>query len=140
MSMRFGQQNPAEAVVPPPTPPTQEQSQRMAVMEKARDGLHRAVNGYRALLGETRLAAARTQKERDLQMEVFGNLNTFAGELNIRSAEEGTMALAITALNSVLVNKDELNDLKFQNYQLHKRIAKLESESKEVVAKTAPEV
>lgn len=133
MNMRFGQQNPADMPPPPaPPPPTPEQATRMANVEKSRDKLHRSVNSYRALLKETKLPEAMTQKDKDQQMQVFAQLNEFAGELNSKNAEEGTMALAITALNSVLVMRDEINNLKFQNLMLHRKI---ESLGKELAAK-----
>lgn len=128
MNMRFGKQNPAERMPPPPPQPTPEQATRVADVEKSRDRLHRAVNAYRGILKETKLPDAFTQKDRDQQMKVFADLNEYAGELNSKNAEEGTMALAITALNSALVVRDEVNNLKFQNMMLHKKIAQLEKD------------
>jgi len=136
MNMRFGQHNPAEAVAPTEAPVTQAQAQRVAGIEKARNDLHGAVNAYRVLLNETRLSSAKTQKDTDQQMSVFSRLNEHAGTLNTKNAEEGTMVLSITALNSILLLRDEVNNLKFQNLMLHKKIAKLE----EVAAKAPAEL
>jgi len=128
MNMRFGQQNPAEMVPPPPPPPSPEQAARVANVEKSRDKLHRAINSYRGMLKETRLPQALTQKDKDAQMQVFAQLNEYAGDLNSKNAEEGTMSLTITALNSIFILRDELNLLKFQNLMLHKKIEGLEAE------------
>lgn len=70
-------------------------------------------------------------------MEVFSIMNNSAGELETLNVGEGFMALAITALNSVLYLRDEINTLRFQNFMLNKKIEELSlSVSKSVEIKT----
>ncbi len=58
-------------------------------------------------------------------MQMFADLNHFATELELVNVGEGFMTLAITALNSVILIHDEINELKFQNYMLHKKVVEL---------------
>lgn len=127
---RSGKQDQERA---PPPPPTQDQAKRVNRLEVAREALHAAVNGYRGLLRDKTLSSNRTEKDRDAQMNVFVSLNKGAGDLETENAGEGLLVLAITALNSVILLKDELNIVRYDQAMLYKKFLALEA-----TVKTAP--
>jgi hypothetical protein len=114
---------------PPPPPPTQEQAKQVNKLEKARDNLHNALAAYRSLLKDTTLSDNKGHKEKTLQMQVFSDLNQMAGDLEVLNMGEGLLSLTITSLNSILTLRDEINQLRFQNFMLNKKLNKYMEES-----------
>lgn len=96
-------------------------------IEDVRDELYRGVSEYRALFADKRLPDNRSPKDKEYRSNLFAKLNDLAGELNNYNLPEGTTALAITALNQVLMMRDEMNKLEYQNAVLNKKIKDLES-------------
>ena len=121
MTDRVGNMNRPPVIDPAQVP-------RVNSLERARDNLHRAINQYRVQLKTTTLAENRTAKEREEQNQVFKNINKYAGDLEQQNAGEGVLTLCISSLNSILLVRDDINALKFQNVMLHKEIEKLRCE------------
>jgi hypothetical protein len=91
-------------------------------LEKARTALQTAVLEYKELLQKTQLAANRSTDENRTRHKIIVDMHDLAGQLEFVNAGEGLMTLCITALHSNLLLKDEINDLKFQNAVLNKRL------------------
>lgn len=125
---------------PAPAPATQEQAKRVNKLEKSREALHLAVSGYRALLLDKTLARNRLEADRANQMRIFSELNRTAGELEGDNLGEGLMSLAITALNSIINVKDEVNNLRYEQAMLYKKIVALEAAAIPVEPPAAPQV
>lgn len=105
--------------------PTQEHARQANKVEKARNSLHVAIDKYRKILKDSTLPKNKDKQSKEHQMQMFSDINHFATELELINVGEGFMTLAITALNSIVVMHDEINELKFQNYMLHKKILEL---------------
>lgn len=106
---------------------TQEQAEKSAAIGRIKDRFSQSVLEYRGLLKDTTLERNKTQAQRDFQTRVLQDLNKHAGDLEQINVGEGIFSLAFIALHSLLLQHDEINSLKFQNYMLHKQIKSLES-------------
>ncbi len=115
-----------EARIPPPVeqpPPAPKASP--AELEEARKKLQKAVLAYKDLLQSNVLSSNRTMEDNERRNNLIFSLNSLCGELDFLNAGEGLMTLNLAALHSLLLLKDEINDLKFQNAYLHKKIKPL---------------
>jgi hypothetical protein len=101
---------------------------RNAQLERSREQLMGAVVKYKELLDDTVLLSNRTQPEKKALSDLLYDLNNFALEVDTRSVGEGSRVIGSTALNSLLLLSDQLNQLKYHNYYLTKRIEALEAE------------
>jgi hypothetical protein len=99
-----------------------EEAQRSAELEKARDALGSLLESFIKLLTSKTLAKNRTRKERDYQKDLMSRIPLSAAELDVRNVKEGSMSIFTTAMNSLLVLRDEINNLRFQNYFLNKKV------------------
>lgn len=97
-------------------------------LEAQRKSLQTLVLEYKEFLRGTQVAANRTVEENRKRTDVLYKINDETGKLEFLNEGEGLMTLCITALNSVLLLKDEINDLRFQNAVLNKKIKKLTDE------------
>jgi len=105
----------------------QDESKRLALLEKARDGLAIALDAYIKLLTDKTLPENRSEKERANQTAVLKLMPQLADELNMRNVGEGSNALLTTCLNSVLVIRDRVNHLHYQNVFLNKELQALKA-------------
>lgn len=106
-------------------PPQQPQVNETVVrenLEKTRSALQALVLEYKELLQKTQLAANRSTDENRSRHKLIVDIHDFAGQLEFANAGEGLMTLCIAAMHSILVIKDEINDVKFQNAVLNKRL------------------
>jgi hypothetical protein len=101
------------------------ESKRLATLEKARDNLAIALESYIKLLTDKTLPENRSESDRQQQANVLKLLPPLAEELNMRNVSEGTNSLLTTCLNSILVLRDRVNHLHFQNLYLNKQIQEL---------------
>ncbi len=113
---------PPETNPPPPPPPPQ---QSPAALEEARRRLQEAILIYKDLLTSNTLASNRSTEEIEKRNQLIFSLNNLAGELDFLNVGEGMMTLNLTALHSIMMLKDEINDLKFQNAYLNKKVKPL---------------
>jgi len=112
-------------------------ARRAAELEKSRDKLAELVDSYISLLVDKKLAKNRSMSERERQSQVLEQLPTLASELNARNVEEGTFVLSAASLNSILVLRDEINVLRFQNHHLYKNMEKLTERMNELESRNA---
>lgn len=112
--------------LPPPSP---EQAEKISKLAQIKDDFSNAVLEFRALLKDPTLAQNKSQLQKDRSHKVFQELNRCAGELERYNAGEGVFSLLFIALNSCLTLKEEINDVRFQNLMLHKKIKQLEEQS-----------
>lgn len=118
--------------IPSPVPPpqmTEEQAKIGAEVQKARDALYGAIAQYRAQLQDSTLATNRSKMQKDGIDKLFQDLNSFNGGLEKTNVGEGPLALIFTGLNSVLNLKDQINELKFSNALLLRRMDELEGKA-----------
>lgn len=105
-----------------PPPPVQNEAEVKERLEKARAALQTLVLEYKELLQKTQLAANRSTEENRARHKIIIDMHDLAGQLEFVNAGEGLMTLCVTALHSSLMLKDEINDIKFQNAVLNKRL------------------
>lgn len=108
-----------------------EAARRNADLERSREKLMEAVMAYKDLLSETILLANRTQPEKKALNDLLADLNKLSLEVDTRNVGEGSRVLSSAALNSILLLHDEINQLKFHNYYLTKRVEELEEKQSE---------
>lgn len=124
---------PASALGPPPPnpyanrpqeppPPTEDQVKLTNEVQRARDALYEAIAQYRGLLNEYVLPQNRTKAQNDERTKIFQNLNIAHGDLEQLNVGEAPLALTFTALHGLLTLRDEINELKFQNTMLYKKL------------------
>lgn len=99
-----------------------DEAKRSAELETARDKLGTLVEGFIKLLTDKTLAKNRSRRERDYQRELTSRIPLAAAELDLRNVKEGSMSIFTTAANGLLVLRDEINNLRFQNYFLNKKV------------------
>jgi hypothetical protein len=90
--------------------------------------LQHAILAYKDLLQKTQLSANRSTEDTRLRNKVIVDIHDLSGQLDFLNAGEGLMTMCITALHSSLLLKDEINDLKFQNAILNKKIKSIASD------------
>jgi hypothetical protein len=98
-----------------------DEAKRSTELEKARDTLGNLLEGFIKLLTNKTLSKNRSRRERDYQKELLARIPPAAAELDLRNVKEGSMSIFTTAMNSLLVLRDEINNLRFQNYFLNKK-------------------
>lgn len=108
-----------------------DEAKRAAELEKSRERLAEALDQFIKFLTDTTLPENRSVSEREQQTKLLASLPRLGSDLNKRNLEEGSMVIASTCLNSILVLRDEINKLKYQNYFLKKRVDELESKFKD---------
>ena len=94
-------------------------------MEESRKALYASVLDFKSLLKDYELSANRTSDENKARQELLVKLNNQAGQLEYLNAGEGLMTLTITALNCVTLLQDQINDLRYQNAVLNKKVKAL---------------
>lgn len=104
---------------PEPAPPPKVD---MEQLEAARSRLQGSILRFKDELKKNTLSANRTVEEGNVRKSLLAELNYGAGELDFINVGEGIMSLAISSLHSAFLLKDEINDLKFQNAVLSKRL------------------
>lgn len=119
------QLQPESAQPSTPPPPQVNEEELKARLEKSRQGLQAAVLEFKELLQKTQLASNRSTEDNRHRQGVIISAHDLAGQLEFLNAGEGLMTLCVTALHSSLLLKDEINDLKFQNAVLNKRLKAL---------------
>lgn len=107
-------------------PPDKKQAERISLLTKTRDLFSDAILEFRSLLKDAGLASDRTQGHKDRLTKNLSDLNGYAGDLEKINAGEGVFSLIFTTINSLFTLRDEINDLKFQNLSLYKRLVALE--------------
>lgn len=91
-------------------------------LESARKELQVCILEYKDLLQSSKLAANRTTEENRNRHQLLVKLNDLTGRLEFANAGEGLMTLCISSLHSALILKDDINELKFQNAMLNKKL------------------
>lgn len=109
----------------PPTPPAISESEVRDRLEGARKELQALVLEYKDLLQTSQLSANRSTEDNRTRQQLLFKINDSAGKLEFANAGEGLMTLCIASLHATLFLKDEVNDLKFQNAVLNKKIKTL---------------
>jgi len=116
-----------------------DEARRSAQLEKAREQLAEVIDSYIKFLTDKTLPKNRSLKDRERQTQVLGSLPSLAAELNRKNVEEGSMVVASTCLNSVLVLRDETNKLRYENYFLNSRVDELTKRLDELEARIPKE-
>ena len=106
----------------PKLPPQKNPEEILAKLEESRKALYASVLDFKSLLKDYELSANRTSDENKARQELLVKLNNQAGQLEYLNAGEGLMTLTITALNCVTLLQDQINDLRYQNAVLNKKV------------------
>jgi hypothetical protein len=107
-----------------------EEAKRNAELEKARDRLGDLIESYIKLLTDKTLPKNRTRKQREFQKELLARIPAAAAELDLRNVKEGSMSIFTTVMNTMLVLRDEISKIRFQNVFLNKKLNKETQEIK----------
>lgn len=102
-------------------------ARRQKELEDIRDKMFAAINEYAALLSDKRLTENKSINDKDAQSRLLEKLPQLASEVDLRSRSEGTHALLTVCLNSIVLMRDDNNRLRFQNFELNKRLGELEN-------------
>jgi hypothetical protein len=105
-----------------PQPPQANEAEIKERLEAARKDLQKFVLEYKDLLQASQLAVNRSTDDNRSRQQLLFKINDAAGKLEFENAGEGLMTLCISSLHAILFLKDEVNDLKFQNAILNKKI------------------
>jgi len=119
---------PPEKLPEPPTNMTEDQGKIAAALVQAREAMYAAMTDYRKLLQDSTLAGNRTKAQKDEIERAFAALNAANGEMERLNVGEAPLTLLFTALNAILLVKDQANELKFSNALLLRRIESLEKD------------
>jgi len=113
---------------------------RSVELEKSRNELAVLLDQYITILTDKTLPENRSVQDIEAQTKLMDGLPKIASELNKRNVEEGSMVIASTTLNSILVLKGEINKLRYQNYFLNKEMKDLGNRLKVLETQPAKEV
>ena len=100
-------------------------ARRQKELEDARDKMFVLVKNYADLLGNKRLSKNKTVNEKSHQESLLKTLPELAAELDLRNRNEGTHTLLAMCLNSIIVLRDDNNNLRSQNFILNKKMEEL---------------
>jgi hypothetical protein len=115
--------SPKQAQEPTPAPEAKpSEAEVRERLEAARRTLQTLVLEYKDLLQLTQLASNRSTEDNRNRQQLLFKVNDAAGKLEFENAGEGLMTLCISSMHAILILKDEINDLKFQNAILNKKI------------------
>ena len=106
-------------------PPTPEQAKKISGLSDVRNKFSEAVTKFRALLKDFTLREKKAHAQLEVQKKIFEELNKHAGDLEQLNVGEGLFSLSILSLSSVLYLHEEVNELRFQNVMLGKKIKEL---------------
>lgn len=117
---------------PPPkdtTKPTvTEEAMKLKKLEESRKQLFELVSKFRSYMSDTTLPENKTSTAREVESTVALDITKTAWDLNFQNLDEGTMVLMSLLLHSLLLTRDELNKLKFQNAYLAKQVSSLKQQ------------
>lgn len=105
-------------------------AQRNAELENIREGLLNLILEYKAILGKSTLIQNLTQPDRQKLGKLMEGINSMATELSNKNLGEGALVLGAAGLNSVLLLHEEINQLKYHNFFLTKRVEVIEEANK----------
>lgn len=120
--------------VPPPPPreaskPTvTEEAAKLKRLEDSRKQLFELVSKFRGLMSDATLTENKTATSKEVESTTVLEVTKTAWDLNFQNLDEGTMTLMSLLLHSVLLTRDELNKLKFQNAYLARQVASLKQQ------------
>jgi len=102
-------------------------ARRHRELESAREQLMQKLMGYKDLLNDKVLMSNRSELEKKEIQGLLGAINVFSSELNDKNVGEGSLTLAVAALNAVLILHGQINELRWRQYEMHKKLEALES-------------
>lgn len=105
---------------------TNEVGRRNSLLERSREKLMNAIIEYKKILESTTLLANLTQPEKKKMSELLNQINNLTLEVDMHSVGEGNRVIGSTAINTMVLLKDEINQLKYHNFYLTKRVEELE--------------
>lgn len=105
---------------------TSEVGRRNAALERSREKLMNAIIEYKKILESTTLLSNLTQPEKKKMAELLNQINNFTLEVDVHSVGEGTRVIGSTAINTMIILNDQINQLKYHNFYLTKRVEELE--------------
>jgi hypothetical protein len=106
-------------------------AQRNADLENTRDQLMQHLLEFKKILGKPTLIQNLTQPEKQAISKLMEDINSTAIDLSNKSLGEGALVMGTAALNSILLLHEEINQLKFHNFYLTKRVESLETSPKQ---------
>jgi hypothetical protein len=98
-----------------------DEAKRAAELEKARDRLGDLIEKYIKILTDKTLPENRTTKQKEYQKELMGRIPQAAAELDLRNVKEGSMSIFTSVMNTMLVLRDEINKVRYQNFFVNKK-------------------
>lgn len=121
--------------IPPPPAPKEPvksaastETDKLQKLEESRKQLFELVSKFRGFLSDTTLSENKTTTIKELESQVALNTTKVAWDLNFQNLDEGTMTITSLLLHSLLLTRDEINKLKFQNAYLAKQVYSLKQQ------------
>jgi hypothetical protein len=117
---------------PPPKDVTKssviDESAKLKKLEESRRQLFELISKFRTYMSDTTLPENKTATAKEIESAVALDVTKTAWDLNFQNLDEGTMTLMSLLLHSLLLTRDELNKLKFQNAYLAKQVSSLKQQ------------
>lgn len=115
----------------------QGEGKRLGELEKARANLGNLLEDYVTLLVDKTLPENRPAAGREHQKSILDQIPRAASDLDLRNVGEGSAVIYSACLNSMLVLRDEINKLRYQNHFRKQEVKKLKEEIEELKAEKA---
>jgi len=98
---------------------------RLAALEKARGHLGDLIRVYAKTLMSTTLTENRSVQDNEAQKQLLNDIPLSAFDLDSRNLGEGTMSVLAALLNASVLQRDQINKLRYQNFILNKKVQNL---------------
>lgn len=107
-------------------------AKRLGDLEKSRERLGLLFEEFVKFLTDKTLPENRSAKDRERQKFILDSIPKAAAELDMRNVGEGSQVVYSACLNSILVQRDEINKVRFQNHFLNKALKEQKEELEQV--------
>lgn len=105
---------------------------RLGELEKSREKLGLLFEEFLKFLTDKTLVENKSIKDQDHQKVVLDSIPKVAAELDSRNVGEGSQVVYSACLNSILVQRNEINRIRFQNHFLNKVVKEQKDELEKV--------
>ena len=110
---------------------------RLGELEKSRERLGVLFQEFIRFLTDKTLPENRSAQDRERQKFVLDNIPKAAADLDMKNVGEGSSVMYSACLNSILIQRDEINKIRFQNHFLNKSLKETKEELAELKAELA---
>lgn len=96
---------------------------KVGQLEKTREKLMEAILEYKNQLQSKILIQNMSSQEKGKMTITLDAINDLGQQLNTQNQAEGSLVLAITSLNAILMMHNEINELKYEIYLLNDKLS-----------------